>query len=424
MERDASSSRARLRRKGDGHGGRREGDGRDAGQHHRLLHGGARAPPPPPDPRRRPAQVPGFTLFRRTGSRGRTPPPQGVTLRGVGGSGASRAARARRRRAPQRPVRRLGVLGPRAPRGRWTGWRCCAAAASHLLRQRRAGRRRAARAADRRGPAAGRSSCARDAADVRRGLRSRPAGAGAGPCRVAADGLHHGGLRPRGPTTSAGPIDTPVERAHPHRGGDPGARLGGRHAPVRAAGTSPRGPRQRHAPPGQRHRDRGRASWASTVPASRAAVSVRAYVSDQDYEQTFSAVAADRGARSSPARSACPSERGRLPATGRRRSAAGRCRRAWTAGRVRGLTRRRSPPRAAVRDHRRGHAAHPASSGSTPGRLGSRGALTGGVRLDRWSNVDARRSVGRRHAQLPDRRARAVSPRVGALVRLGARLAP
>jgi len=37
-------------------------------------------------------QVPGFTLFRRSGSRTANPTSQGVSLRGTGGSGASRAA--------------------------------------------------------------------------------------------------------------------------------------------------------------------------------------------------------------------------------------------------------------------------------------------------------------------------------------------
>ena len=37
-------------------------------------------------------QVPGFTLFRRTGSQTANPTSQGVSLRGTGGSGASRAA--------------------------------------------------------------------------------------------------------------------------------------------------------------------------------------------------------------------------------------------------------------------------------------------------------------------------------------------
>src|SRR5207245_8593638 len=36
-------------------------------------------------------QVPGFTLFRRSGSRTANPTSQGASLRGVGGSGASRA---------------------------------------------------------------------------------------------------------------------------------------------------------------------------------------------------------------------------------------------------------------------------------------------------------------------------------------------
>ena len=36
-------------------------------------------------------QVPGFTLFRRSGSRSANPTSQGVSLRGVGASGASRA---------------------------------------------------------------------------------------------------------------------------------------------------------------------------------------------------------------------------------------------------------------------------------------------------------------------------------------------
>jgi len=36
-------------------------------------------------------QIPGFTLFRRSGSRVANPTSQGVSLRGVGASGASRA---------------------------------------------------------------------------------------------------------------------------------------------------------------------------------------------------------------------------------------------------------------------------------------------------------------------------------------------
>src|SRR5438105_14768984 len=36
-------------------------------------------------------EVPGFTLFRRSGSRSANPTSQGVSLRGVGASGASRA---------------------------------------------------------------------------------------------------------------------------------------------------------------------------------------------------------------------------------------------------------------------------------------------------------------------------------------------
>src|ERR1700747_3649711 len=36
-------------------------------------------------------QAPGFTLFRRAGSRTANPTAQGVSLRGVGGSGSSRA---------------------------------------------------------------------------------------------------------------------------------------------------------------------------------------------------------------------------------------------------------------------------------------------------------------------------------------------
>ena len=36
-------------------------------------------------------QVPGFSLFRRAGSRSANPTTQGVSLRGVGASGASRA---------------------------------------------------------------------------------------------------------------------------------------------------------------------------------------------------------------------------------------------------------------------------------------------------------------------------------------------
>jgi hypothetical protein len=64
-------------------------------------------------------QVPGFALFRRSGSRTANPTAQGVSLRGVGASGASRAVVIRRRTA-QRRLRGLGLLGPRAARGAGT----------------------------------------------------------------------------------------------------------------------------------------------------------------------------------------------------------------------------------------------------------------------------------------------------------------
>src|SRR6185436_1398888 len=49
----------------------------------------ANAPAPTLDDALR--QVPGFALFRRTGSRTANPTSQGVSLRGIGASGASRA---------------------------------------------------------------------------------------------------------------------------------------------------------------------------------------------------------------------------------------------------------------------------------------------------------------------------------------------
>src|SRR4051794_4811925 len=63
-------------------------------------------------------QVPGFTLFRRTGSREANPTSQGVSLRGIGGGGGSRRGGADDGRPPPRPVRRRGGWGRRARAGR------------------------------------------------------------------------------------------------------------------------------------------------------------------------------------------------------------------------------------------------------------------------------------------------------------------
>ena len=71
--------------------------------------------------------VPGFTLFRRTGSRVANPTAQGVTLRGLGGSGASRALVLDDGMPMNDPFGGWVYWG-RVPRARWTASRSCAAA--------------------------------------------------------------------------------------------------------------------------------------------------------------------------------------------------------------------------------------------------------------------------------------------------------
>jgi len=58
-------------------------------------------------------QVPGFSLFRRSGSRTANPTSQGVSLRGLGASGARPSSCAGRRHSVKRPFRWVGLLGSR-----------------------------------------------------------------------------------------------------------------------------------------------------------------------------------------------------------------------------------------------------------------------------------------------------------------------
>jgi outer membrane receptor protein involved in Fe transport len=154
-------------------------------------------------------------------------------------------------------------------------------------------------------------------------------------------------------------------------------------------------------------------------PRGAGALSVRAYLTDQLFEQSFSTVAPGR-------RTEAPSRDQRVPsdATGFRAT--------WThafgsrtlslgvdRGQVSGQTEETVfTPDGAVETIAEGTQRTWGVFGDHAWGLGGRGSLTVGARFDEWKNVDARRTVGTEVTELPGRRSRSFSPRAALLFRL------
>ena len=237
-------------------------------------------------------QVPGFTLFRRTSSRTANPTIQGASLRGLGGSGAGRAL-----------VLADGL--PLAdPFGGWVAWGRVPRAALERVEVLRGG------ASDLYGSGAlaGVVHLLRRptrpggvVADVSAGSRETAAGsvwAAAGGGRwgaaAAAEALTTEGHVPVA-AAERGPVDAPAGVAfgsgevtvEGEPGGDRGPRLflrGGLFEEERDNGT-----RLQENASSIRHLGAG-ADWT----AGAGTLALRAWASDHDFEQTFSAVAPER----------------------------------------------------------------------------------------------------------------------------------
>ena len=202
-------------------------------------------------------QVPGFTLFRRTPSRGANPTTQGATLRGLAGSGASRAL-----------VLEDGVP-LNDPFGGWIYWGRVPRAAVERVEVVRGG------GSDLYGSSAlaGVVQVLRADTEVprlegeldrgRAGSRRRIAFRGGPARRPGAPGWRRRSSRrpatSRSRTSCAGTVDRRLSTRH-HGGDVTLERAIGVGACVRPRGRIPREPRQRYRSPGERHDDQpGRA---------------------------------------------------------------------------------------------------------------------------------------------------------------------
>ena len=220
-------------------------------------------------------QVPGFTLFRRTGSRVANPTTQGVSLRGIGASGASRAL-----------VLDDGVP-LNDPFGGWVYWGRMAMPALDRVEVVRGG------ASELYGSAAMggvvqfiRRRDAAVTADVSAGSQQTWNGslfAGFGSLRLAADLLATDGYILVAPD-ERGPVDTPANVTHS------AADAAWQHEQwfVRASYYD-------------EERDNGTPLQTNATTmrqlsagGNHAGFIARAWLGDQDYQQSFSAIAADR----------------------------------------------------------------------------------------------------------------------------------
>jgi len=253
-------------------------------------------------------QVPGFTLFRRSGSRTSNPTTHGASLRGIGGSGAGRAL-----------VLAVGV--PLAdPFGGWVPWGLVPTAAVERVEVLRGG------ASDLYGTAAlaGVVQLLRrdpGAGELVADLSGGGQGTASGSAWVAASlGRWAGALAAQAFTSEGyvqvapedrGPVDVPA-------GGSHGAFELSLERPAREGAAAPRisvraglfDEERDNGTPLQvnarqiRHGSAG-ADW--TIP--RGALALRAWAVDQDFSQTFSAVADDRASERLVRQQAVPSER-------------------------------------------------------------------------------------------------------------------
>jgi outer membrane receptor protein involved in Fe transport len=359
--------------------------------------------------------VPGFTLFRRTGSRVANPTAQGVTLRGLGGSGASRAL-VLDDGVPMNDPFGGWVYWGRVPRGSLDRVEVLRGGGSHRYGS---GALAGVVHLVRRTGAQPRLDVDGSAGSQRtfQGAINAQAGQGPWTIRVAADGFSNGGYvlvddDVRGPVdtrSSARYLTEEVDVEYAWKGGTRLFARGNIYSEERRNGT-----------PLQRNRSEVKTgAFGFDRPGSAGAFSVRAYLTDQLFDQTFSTVAPDRRSEALSRDQRVPSSAAGFMATwthafGGRTLVLGADR-----GRVSGRTEETVfLPGSAEETIAEGTQRTLGVFGDHAWGLGGRGALTVGARFDQWHNADARRIAGDAVTQLPDRRARSFSPRASLLLRL------
>lgn len=356
-------------------------------------------------------QVPGFALFRRSGSRSGNPTSQGVSLRGIGASGASRAL-----------VLDDGIP-LNDPFGGWVYWNRVPREAIVQIEVMRGG------ASDLYGSGAmggvvqfiRRTSAVDDIAFDASGGSERTGTASLSASLKRGDwsgSIAAGWLTTNGyvlvPPSQRGTVDI-----------DAGTRDSTIDFTLRRAGSFVRlshyAESRSNGTPMQINDTEIRAiAIGSDVRLRSGSLVLRAYGSDQDYHQTFSAIAADRNSERLTVDQRVPSS-GRggsvqwFSSIGRNVIVAGA-----DARQVRGasdelqyaVNGRITPSRVSGRQN------NGAAYVEDVAAISSRVTLAGGIRVDSWRNFDADRNG----AALPDRSDDAWSPRLTLLVHASDRL--
>ena len=354
-------------------------------------------------------QIPGFTLFRRGGSRTANPTTQGVSLRGIGGSGAGRTAVSWDglpltdpfggwvywSRVPRAAVDRVEVLRGGGSELYGSG---ALGGVVHLLR--RGGDGRAARLE----ASMGSQQTPEASAYARAALGGFTLDAAGEYFRT--DGYVLLGEEDRGA------VDTPAASRHATAEATVSRRLSGRGRVFLRASLFDED-RDNGTPEQVNDTELGQLSGGFDWSAGAAHLRLRAFTLDQDYHQTFSAITEGRaGERLNRTQDVAARGSGialeSLWARGRHRLAAGLDAREVQAGNdevaIAGTT--RTPSR--VEGRQRLGALYVEDQVS----LGSRSTLTLGLRGDTWRNDDARRTTGGSTSDLAARSEGALSPRV------------
>ena len=364
-------------------------------------------------------QVPGFALFRRSGSRVANPTAQGVTLRGLGGSGASRAlvlddgiplndpfgGWVYWGRVPRGTLDRVEVLRGGASNRYGSG---AVAGVIQLVRGTTAERR-----LDLDGTVGTRKTF--------QGSVLAQAAQDRWVMRVAADGFSTGGYvmvdeAERGRVDSrvaSRYLTEEVSVEHAWAGGTRLFLRGNIYGEERRNGT----PLQRN------ESEIKQAALGFERPSAAGAFGVRAYVSDQFYDQTFSAVAADRDREFLTREQEVPADAKGVSATLSRAIGSSTLLLGAERTSVSGSTEERAftaeLPTIVTAEGTQRNLGLFADLALGIGRGGS---LTLGARYDRWRNGDARRTEDGRTTRLDERSERVLSPRAALLLKLGSRL--
>jgi outer membrane receptor protein involved in Fe transport len=364
-------------------------------------------------------QVPGFALFRRTPSRGANPTTQGATMRGLAGSGASRAL-----------VLEDGVP-LNDPFGGWIYWGRVPRAAVERVEVVRGG------GSDLYGSAAlagvvqvvrAGTDAPRLEADLSAGGQDLGEGSlfaggrhGAWGARVAAEVFSTSGYYPV-PADVRGTVDGRLSTRH--HGGDVTLEraIGAGRLFLRGGGY--RDSRGNGTPFQENDTAINQGVLGLDLPSGGGGLRVRADLSSQDYDQSFSAIAADRRTERLTSTQNVPSDSRGLSLQWTRPLGA---RNVFVAGAEERTVTGQSNEDAFV-----GTATVPTAAGGrqrTTGlfledawTLGSRLILHGGVRFDRWRNVDGFQTAGSATQPLADRGETAWSPRGSFVFKLARRV--